>query len=231
MVKDKTMNEKENGAFMRHMHETGIVPVVVLDDAQNAVRTAKALLAGGIDFMEVTFRTEAAADAIREIAGQVPKMNVGAGTVLHMEQCIRALDAGAKFVVSPGFSEEIVRYCTRKNVPVLPGCVTPTEITAALSFGISAVKFFPAKIYGGSSAVKALHEPFEQVCFLPTGGVNADNMDEYLRLPYVLAVGGSWVCTREDIREGRFEKIERLSEVAVQQRRAFYKEKIINIQA
>lgn len=196
---------------MERIGRTGIVPVVVLEDAQQAIPTAKALLAGGIDVMEITFRTAAAPDAIRAVARECPEMMVGAGTVVTLEQCRQALECGASFIVSPGCCEEVVAYCVEKNVPVLPGCVTPTEIMKAMSYGLHTVKFFPANIYGGLAAMKALTGPFPNVRFIPTGGINGENVDEYAAAPFVYAVGGSWLCAKADIKEGNFEKITNLS--------------------
>lgn len=196
---------------MERIGRTGIVPVVVLEDAQQAIPAAKALLAGGIDVMEITFRTAAAPDAIRAVARECPEMMVGAGTVVTLEQCRQALECGASFIVSPGCCEEVVAYCVEKNVPVLPGCVTPTEIMKAMSYGLHTVKFFPANIYGGLAAMKALTGPFPNVRFIPTGGINGENVDEYAAAPFVYAVGGSWLCAKADIKEGNFEKITDLS--------------------
>ena len=185
----------------------GVVPVVVLEHAKDAVPTAKAMVAGGIDVMEITFRTAAAADSIRAVSENCPEMLVGAGTVITLEQCKKAVESGAKFIVAPGFDEEVVRWCVENNVPVTPGCVTPTEIMAAMKLGIQIIKFFPAGVYGGLSAMKALSGPFGGIKFIPTGGVNAQNLAEYLAAPFIHAVGGSWVCPKADISAGNFEKI------------------------
>ena len=185
----------------------GVVPVVVLEHAKDAVPTAKAMVAGGIDVMEITFRTAAAADSIRAVSENCPEMLVGAGTVITLEQCKKAVESGAKFIVAPGFDEEVVRWCVENNVPVTPGCVTPTEIMAAMKLGLKVVKFFPAGVYGGLSAMKALSGPFGGIKFIPTGGVNAQNLAEYISAPFIHAVGGSWVCPKADISAGNFEKI------------------------
>lgn len=192
----------------------GLVPVVVIEDAKDAVDTAKALLAGGIDTMEITFRTAAAKDAIAQVVANVPQMLVGAGTVTNREQCEAALEAGARFIVSPGFDTEIVDYCLRKDVPVLPGCVTPTEIMMAMKRGLKLVKFFPANVYGGLKAMKSLVGPFTELQFLPTGGVNTENIKEYVSAPFITAVGGSWICTKTDISSHNYEKITQLSREA-----------------
>ena len=185
----------------------GVVPVVVLDDAKDAVATANAMLAGGIDVMEITFRTAAAPDAIRAVSENCPDMLVGAGTVLSMEQCKKAIEMGAKFIVSPGFDPEIVSWCIENNIPVAPGCVTPTEITAALKMGLKVLKFFPANVYGGLNAMKNLAAPFVGIKFMPTGGINSSNIREYIDAPFIHAVGGSWVCPKADIAAGNWEKI------------------------
>ena len=185
----------------------GVVPVVVLENAKDAVPTAKAMVAGGIDVMEITFRTAAAADSIKAVSENCPEMLVGAGTVITLEQCKKAVESGAKFIVAPGFDEEVVRWCVENNVPVTPGCVTPTEIMAAMKLGLKVVKFFPAGVYGGLSAMKALSGPFGGIKFIPTGGVNAQNLAEYISAPFIHAVGGSWVCPKADISAGNFEKI------------------------
>ncbi|MBR2926120.1 MAG: bifunctional 4-hydroxy-2-oxoglutarate aldolase/2-dehydro-3-deoxy-phosphogluconate aldolase [Clostridia bacterium] len=185
----------------------GVVPVVVLDDAKNAVATANAMLAGGVDVMEITFRTAAAPESIRLVAEQCPDMLVGAGTVLNLEQCKLALEMGAKFIVSPGFDAEVVAYCVENGITVAPGCVTPTEIMAAIKLGLNVVKFFPANVYGGLNAMKNLAAPFGQIKFMPTGGVNTANIREYIDAPFIHAVGGSWVCPKAEIAQGNFEKI------------------------
>ena len=201
---------------LERLRNAGVVPVVVLDRAEDAVPTARAMLAGGVDVMEITFRTAAAAEAIRNVAAECPEMLVGAGTVLTVEQCEKAVALGAKFIVSPGFDAEIVDWCVERGVAVAPGCVTPTEIMAALKRGLSVVKFFPAGIYGGLKAMKALAAPFGQVKFIPTGGVSADNLAEYAAAPFVHAVGGSWLCPKADVAAGNFARI---AELCAQSRR------------
>jgi len=189
------------------MERTAIVPVVVLEDASRAVPTAQAMLRGGIDIMEITFRTAAAADSIRAVSENCPGMLVGAGTVITLEQCKTAIAAGAKFIVAPGFDEEVVRYCVEQDIFVLPGCVTPSEIMKAMKLGLRTLKFFPANVNGGLSGMKALHGPFPSISFVPTGGVNGQNIGEFLEVPYVKAVGGSWCCAKADIAAGSYEKI------------------------
>ena len=192
---------------MESIAASGIVPVVVLEDAKDAVATANALLAGGIGVMEITFRTAAAEESIRAVAANCPDMVVGAGTVINLEQCKRAVDAGAKFIVSPGFSAEVVGWCVEKGIPVTPGCVTPTEIMTAMSYGLTVLKYFPANIYGGLNGMKNLSAPFGGIKFIPTGGVNTENIADYAASPFIYAVGGSWVCSKADISAGNFEKI------------------------
>jgi len=200
---------------LKRMENCGVVPVVVLDKAEDAIPTAQALLAGGVDVMEITLRTDAGLESIRRIAKNCPDTFVGAGTVTNLEQCRKVVEAGAKFIVSPGFDREVVEWCVKNNVAITPGCVTPTEITEALSLGLKVLKFFPANVYGGLSAMKALTGPFVGLKFIPTGGVGPDNLHEYVCAPFIHAVGGSWLCTRQDIQSGKFEQITSLSAQAV----------------
>lgn len=199
---------------LKRLAGAGVVPVVVLDDAKDAVPTANALVAGGIDVMEITFRTAAARDSIAAVAASCPDMLVGAGTVITLEQCKAAVEAGAKFIVAPGFDAEVVKWCVDNGVAVTPGCVTPTEITAAMKLGLKVVKFFPANVYGGLNAMKALSGPFGSIKFIPTGGVNGQNVGEYIAAPFIHAVGGSWVCAKSDIAAGNFDKITALCKQA-----------------
>ena len=187
-----------------------VVPVVVLDKAEDAIPTAKAMAAGGVDTMEITFRTACAPEAIKAVAENCPEVLVGAGTILNLEQAKLAVEMGAKFIVSPGFSDEVVGWCVENGIPVAPGCVTPTEIMAALKHGLKMVKFFPANVYGGLKALKNLAAPFGGMKFLPTGGVNNDNIKEFIDTPFIHAVGGSWVCPKADIAAGNWEKITQL---------------------
>ena len=199
---------------LKRLAQSGVVPVVVLEDAKDAVPTAKAMLAGGIDVMEITFRTAAAADSIKAVAQECPDMVVGAGTVINLEQCKLAVECGAKFIVSPGYDEETVAWCCDNGIPVTPGCVTPTEIMMALKHGLKVLKFFPANVYGGLSAIKSLAGPFGGVKFIPTGGVNVQNLAEFISSPYIHAVGGSWICPKADIAAGNFDKITALCKEA-----------------
>ena len=195
---------------MQRLANSIVVPVVVLEKVEDAVPTAKAMAAGGVDTMEITFRTACAPECIKAVAENCPEVLVGAGTIVNLEQCKLAVEMGAKFIVSPGFSEEVVAWCVENGIPVAPGCVTPTEIMGALKYGLKMVKFFPANVYGGLNAMKNLSAPFVGLKFLPTGGVNAANIKEYIDASFIHAVGGSWVCPKADIAAGNWEKITQL---------------------
>ena len=201
---------------MERLANSVVVPVVVLDRAEDAVPTARAMAAGGVDTMEITFRTACAPEAIKAVAENCPEVLVGAGTVLNLEQAKLAVQMGAKFIVAPGFSEEVVAWCVENSIPVTPGCVTPTEIMAALRHGLKVIKFFPANVYGGLNAMKNLAAPFVGIKFLPTGGVNASNIKEYIDAPFIHAVGGSWVCPKAEISAGNWDKITALCREARQ---------------
>ncbi len=192
----------------------GVVPVVVLEDAKDAAPLADALVKGGLPCAEVTFRTDAAEESIRIMTKAYPDMLVGAGTVLTTEQVDRAVAAGAEFIVSPGFDAEIVDYCIGKEIPVFPGCVTPSEVAQAVKRGLRVVKFFPAGQYGGVGTVKALAAPYTSVKFMPTGGVNAENLEEYLSCDKIACCGGSWMVKGSLVKAGEFEKIRELTEEA-----------------
>lgn len=183
-----------------------IVPVVVLKDAANAASLADALVEGGLPVAEVTFRTAAAAESI-EIMAKRGDILIGAGTVLTPEQVDQAVAAGAQYIVSPGLSEKVVKRAQEHNVPVLPGAITPSEIQQALELGISTVKYFPAGTNGGAKAIKALSAPFGDVTFVPTGGVSADNLGEYLAIDAIVAVGGSWMVPSSAVEAGDFDSI------------------------
>ena len=201
--------------FYEQVIATGILPVVVLNKVEDAVPLANALLRGGINFMEITFRTACAAECISVISKEVPDMIVGAGTVINVDQAMVAVENGAKFIVSPGLDEGVVLWAKGNNIPVIPGTVTPTEIMRAISLGLNVLKFFPADVYGGNKALKALSAPFGQVKFLPTGGVSEANLTEFIENKAVAAVGGSWVCKKDDILNHDWDKITALSENAV----------------
>ena len=192
----------------------GVVPVVVLDDAEQAIPTAKALLAGGINAMEITFRTAAAKASIAKVAKEVPEMIVGAGTVINVEQLHDAVEAGAKFIVSPGCDPEVIAEANKLGVPMTPGVVTPSEILMGLKLGVKVFKFFPAETYGGLKTIKALCGPFPQIRFLPTGGINQNNAAEYYKNPKIVAVGGSWMVTKDMVNAGDFEGITAKSKAA-----------------
>ena len=196
-------------------HEVGVVPVVVLEDAKDAVPLAKALIAGGLPVAEVTFRTAAAADSIKAISEACPEMLVGAGTVTNLEQAKKAKEAGAKFIVTPGFSKAVTEFAVENNIPVFPGVCTPTEIMMVMEYNLPVVKFFPASQYGGLATIKALSGPFPSLRFMPTGGVNAGNVKEYLASPKIIACGGSWMVKESLIKEGKFDEIEKLTAEAV----------------
>ena len=170
-----------------------IIPVVVLHNEQEAKHQLSALMEGGLKVAEITFRTEYAEEGIKYATENFPKLCVGAGTVINVEQCSRAIKAGAKFIVSPGLSEEVAELCRTRGMDYLPGCVTPTEIMKAISLGITTVKFFPANVYGGLNAIKALAAPFPQIKFVPTGGVNENNLQEFLAFDKIAAIGGSFM--------------------------------------
>lgn len=193
----------------------GIVPVVVLNDAKDAIPLADALMEGGLPCAEVTFRTKAAEESIRKIAEKYPNMMVGAGTVLTIQQVDRAIAAGAKFIVSPGFDPEIVDCCIEKQIPVFPGCVTPSEVAQAVKRGLKVVKFFPAEQYGGVATIKALAAPYTSVRFMPTGGVGVKNLKNYLACDKVIACGGSWMVKGDLIKAGEFDKIQQLTREAI----------------
>lgn len=195
--------------------EYGVVPVVVLEDAKDALPLAKALTEGGLPCAEVTFRTEAAEESIRLMSENYPEMLVGAGTVLSVEQVDRAVAAGAKFIVSPGFDPEIVDYCLEKKIPVFPGCITPSEVAQAVKRGLKVVKFFPAEQAGGVAMIKAMAAPYTMVKFMPTGGISAKNLKDYLECDKIICCGGSWMVKGDLIRNGEFDKIRELSEEAV----------------
>ena len=189
-----------------------VIPVVVIKDINETEKTLSALRAGGINCAEITFRTACAEEAIKLGAKLFPDMNIGAGTVINEEQAIRTVNAGAKFIVSPGFSEKVALYVRKQGIPYYPGCVTPTEIMRALELGITTVKFFPASVYGGLKALKALSGPFPQVRFIPTGGVDLTNLKEFLEFGKIFAVGGSFMM-KGDITENCKKACEIIKEV------------------
>ncbi len=200
---------------LEQIKKIGIVPVVVLDDAKDAAPLAQALCEGGLPCAEVTFRTAAAEESIRIMAEKFPEMLIGAGTVLTTEQVDRAVAAGAKFIVSPGLNPEVVKYCVSKNIPITPGTANPSDVELAISLGLDVVKFFPAEAAGGINMVKSMAAPYTNMMFMPTGGINAKNINSYLSFKKIIACGGSWMVSKELVNEGNFEEIKRLTREAV----------------
>lgn len=195
---------------LKQMSGYGIIPVVVLNDVKDALPLGKALVEGGIPCAEVTFRTDAAEESIRIMSENFPEMLVGAGTVLTTEQVDRAVNAGAKFIVSPGLNPKVVKYCLEKNIPVTPGVITPSEIEQAMELGLEVVKFFPAEPFGGLKTIKALAAPYTKMKFMPTGGINISNVRDYLAFDKIIACGGSWMVSGNLVKEGKFDEITKL---------------------
>ena len=197
------------------LEKCGVIPVIVIEDAKDAVPLAKALLEGGLPCAEVTFRTAAARDAIARIREEVPEVLLGGGTVLSCEMAEAAMNAGAQFLVSPGLNPEVVSFCIDRGYPITPGVVTPGEIEKALSFGLTNLKFFPAEPSGGLTMIKALSAVYRNVKFMPTGGISAQNLAAYLQNPAILACGGSWMAPKGLVAEGNFDAIrEKAAEAA-----------------
>jgi len=201
---------------LEQISKIGIVPVVKIDNVKDALPLAEALCKGGLPCAEITFRTLAAADAIRTITEKYPNMCVGAGTVLNKAQADAAIAAGAKFIVTPGLNPNTVKYCTEKNIPITPGTSCPSDIEQAIELGLDVVKFFPAEQSGGLAKIKAMAAPYTQMKFMPTGGINAKNLTTYLDFPKIIACGGSWMVPADLINAGEFDKIEQLTREAVQ---------------
>ena len=197
--------------FKNEFRKIGIVPVVVLDDAKDAAPLAKALVEGGLPCAEVTFRTAAAADVIKNMVQEFPEILVGAGTVLTTEQVDRAIECGAKFIVSPGLNPEVVKYCMERDIPVTPGTQTPSEMEQAMSLGLDFVKFFPAEPAGGLKMIKAVAAPYVGLQFMPTGGISAANVREYLKFDRIIACGGSWMVKADLVKAGKFDEIKALT--------------------
>ena len=206
-----SLGRRKGESMMKTLEERfydyAVVPVVVLNDAVDAIPLADALIKGGLPCAEVTFRTDAAEESIRRICESFPDMLVGAGTVLTTEQVERAYKAGAKFIVSPGFDPEIIDYCISIGLPVLPGCITPSEIAQAVKRGLKVVKFFPAEQSGGVAMIKAMAAPYSMVKFMPTGGISTKNLADYLSCDKILCCGGSWMVKEDLIKSGSFDKI------------------------
>lgn len=193
----------------------GIVPVVKIDNADDAVPLGRALIDGGLPVAEITFRTAAAKEAIANISRELPQVLVGAGTVLSVDQVKQAVEAGAKFIVSPGFNPEVVKYCVDNDIPITPGCSNPTDIEMALGYGLEVVKFFPAESFGGLGTLKAMSAPYGSIKFIPTGGINEKNLNDYLSFDKVLACGGSWMVKGDLIKGGKFDVITAMTREAV----------------
>lgn len=190
---------------LKRMGNMGLIPVVVIEDPDLAVPAAKALMDGGLNVMEITMRTEQGIPAIAKVKQAFPDMLVGAGTVLSVEKAQQAVDAGAEFIVAPGFDIALVQWCLDEGIAITPGCVTPTEIQQALNIGLHVLKFFPANIYGGLAGCKALNGPYRMVKFIPTGGVDLNNLADFADKPYIHSIGGSWLCSTADIKAQNFE--------------------------
>lgn len=198
----------------QQIENIGVIPVVVLKNVADAVPLANALLEGGLPCAEITFRTEAAEDSIKLISDNCPDILLGAGTVTSIEQADKAIAAGAKFLVSPGLNPKVVQHCLDNNYPICPGIMTPSELETAINFDLDIVKFFPAELTGGVKMIKAISAPYPSVKFIPTGGINADNVEEYLMFNKVLACGGSWMVKSDLITSGHFDEIVRLTREA-----------------
>ena len=201
--------------------DIGIIPVVAINDAAKAVPLAKALIAGGLPAAEVTFRTAAAEDAIKAIVKSCPEMLVGAGTVINVEQAERAKNAGVKFIVSPGYKEDVVQYCIDNNIPVMPGVANPSEVEAALAHGLTHIKLFPAEVVGGVKMIDALGGPFPQCSFMPTGGVTTQNLAEYAKRKNILCMGGTWMVKADLINGEKWDEITQICKDAVKAMHGF----------
>ncbi|HEX3077971.1 MAG TPA: bifunctional 4-hydroxy-2-oxoglutarate aldolase/2-dehydro-3-deoxy-phosphogluconate aldolase [Lachnospiraceae bacterium] len=201
--------------ILEEIAKIGIVPVIALNDAKDALPLGKALCNGGLACAEITFRTDAAEESIRIMAKEYPDMIVGAGTVLTTEQADRAVAAGAKFIVSPGLNPKVVKHCVERGIAITPGCANPSDVEAAIELGLSAVKFFPAEAAGGLPMIKAMSAPYGNMKFMPTGGINESNLISYLDFNKIFACGGSWMVKPELIEAGEFDKIEELTRAAV----------------
>lgn len=200
---------------LKKLSAIGIVPVIKIDDVEKAVPLAKALVAGGIPCAEVTFRTEQAEEAIRRMAKEVPEMLVGAGTILTTEQADRAIAAGSKFLVSPGLNPKVVKHCIDKGYLITPGTSNPSDVEVAIELGLDVVKFFPAEAAGGLNMIKSMAAPYTKMKFMPTGGINAGNLNNYLAFDKIICCGGSWMVKDDLIKAGEFDKITELCKEAV----------------
>jgi 2-dehydro-3-deoxyphosphogluconate aldolase/(4S)-4-hydroxy-2-oxoglutarate aldolase len=203
-----------NHPIFDQFYKIGVIPVLEIDSALHAKSLAEALLAGGLPIAEITLRTEAALESIRVIAREVPDVIVGAGTVINREQAEAARDVGAQFLVTPGMVAQVVIWAQENQIPILPGAVTPTEMIRGINLGVNILKFFPSEAVGGLKAMKAMSDPFPQLRFIPTGGVNLKNLVDYLQMEKIHAVGGSWMAKRGMIADGKFDEITRRAKEA-----------------
>jgi len=200
--------------LIKKIAQTGIIPVIKIDDPEKAIPLARALLAGNIPCMEITFRTNAGEEAIKRVKQEVPEMLLGAGTILTTDQVDRAIDAGAEFLVSPGYNPRIVDYALTKNITMVPGCSNPSDMEQAIEAGLTTIKFFPAEQAGGLDYIKAVSAPYSMLSFIPTGGINVQNLAKYLSFKKVVACGGSWMAGADLINAGDFASITALSKEA-----------------
>lgn len=207
--------------ILEKIQAIGIVPVIQIDNVEDAVPLAKALCEGGLPCAEITFRTAAAKDAIREMAQNFPNMLVGAGTCLTIEQVNEAVEAGAKFVISPGLNPKIVKYCVENDILIMPGCTNPSDIEQAIEQGLEVVKFFPAEAAGGLNMIKAMAAPYTKMKFMPTGGINEKNLNDYLSFNKIIACGGSWMVNPALLKEKKFDEIKNLTRTAVEKMLGF----------
>lgn len=207
--------------ILKKIQSTGIIPVVKIEKVEDAVPLAKALCEGGLPCAEVTFRTTAAKESIKQMVQAYPNMLVGAGTVLNTKQVDEAVEAGAKFIVSPGLNPKVVQYCNEKGVLIVPGCSNPSDVEEAIQLGIDVVKFFPAEAAGGLKMIKAMAAPYGNIKFMPTGGININNLESYLSFNKIIACGGTWMATKQLIKEGKFEEIKNITRAAVEKMLGF----------
>ena len=208
-------------SILEKMQSFGIIPVIQIDKVEDSIPLAKALCEGGLPCAEITFRTEAAKEAIYEMSKNFPDMLIGAGTVLTIEQVDSAIEAGAKFVISPGLNPKIVKYCIENNILIIPGCSNPSDVEQAIEFGLEAVKFFPAEAAGGLKMIKAMSAPYTKMKFMPTGGINENNLNDYLSFNKIVACGGSWMVKPELVQNKSFDEIKKLTKEAVQKMLGF----------
>lgn len=207
--------------ILKKIQSTGIIPVVKIEKVEDAVPLAKALCEGGLPCAEITFRTTAAKESIKQMVQAYPNMLVGAGTVLNTKQVDDAIEAGAKFIVSPGLNPKVVEYCNKKGILMIPGCANPSDVEEAIQLGLDVVKFFPAEAAGGLKMIKAMAAPYGNIKFMPTGGINLNNLESYLSFNKIIACGGTWMVTPELIESGNFEEIKDLTRQAVERMLGF----------